>query len=234
MSMNPLDVLSNRLGNTIFEFVDAASEVWPECTALQARLAEAKKAAAEDAKTYSAEFAKKMLEHSALFDRLLAKDLTVFQEDIELFKELDVYSKLSEAPQDVQDTCWQYIQKIVQSANLNAVYSSAPTEIMSKVSKVAEDIVSKIEKGDFDISTLNPAQLTQELMKDMDPQMMQQWAATSLNPSSIGSLMGVMQEVLVKTGGSPIDLQSLLSGGGEQDMEAIQSLMGNMFKNLKK
>jgi hypothetical protein len=235
MSINPLDVLSNQLGNTVFEFVDAASEVWPECSALKSRLAEAKAAAGtpESAREYSAKLSKTMLEHSDLFDRLLAKDLTVFQSDVELFKELSIYEKLNEAPKDVQDTCWQYIEKIVQSVNLNAVYTSAPTEIMSKVSKVAEDIVSKLESGQFDLSTLNPAQLTQEIMKDMDPEAMQKWAATSLNPSSIGSLMGVMKDVLGKSGGQNLDLQSLLSGG-EQDMDMMKSLMGNMFQQLKK
>jgi hypothetical protein len=235
MSINPLDVLSNQLGNTVFEFVDAASEVWPDCPALKNRLAQAKEAASSPtmSKEYSAELSKSVLEHSDLFERLLAKDLTVFQADVDLFKELSIYEKLSEAPKDVQDTCWQYVEKIVQSVNLNAVYTSAPSEIMSKVSRVAEDIVGKIESGQFDLSTLNPVQITQDIMKDMDTEAMQKWASTSLNPSSIGSLMGVMKDVLGKTGGQ-VDLQSLLSGGGEQDMDMMKNLMGNMFQQLKK
>jgi hypothetical protein len=232
--MNPLEVLSNQLGNTTFEFLDAASEVWPECTALQARLAQAKAAAANSnlSKEYSDELAKAIILHSDLFDRLIAKDLSVFQEDVELFKELSAYEKLSEAPKDVQDTCWQYIEKIVQSVNLNAVYKSAPSEIMAKVSKAAEDIVSKLESGNFDISQLNPLQLTQEIMKDMDQEQMQKWAATSLNPSSINSLMGVMKEVLGKSGNPDIDLKSLL--GGEQDMDMMKTMMSTMFQQLKK
>ena len=232
--MNPLEVLSNQLGNTTFEFIDAASEVWPECTALKSRLAQAKAAAADSAlaKEYSDDLAKAIILHSDLFDRLIAKDLSVFQEDVELFKELQVYEKLSEAPKDVQDTCWQYVEKIVQSVNLNAVYKSAPTEIMAKVSKAAEDIVSKLESGTFDLSQLNPVQLTQDIMKDMDQEKMQQWAATSLNPSSINSLMGVMKDVLGKSGNKNIDLQSLL--GGEQDMEMMKTMMSTMFQQLKK
>lgn len=232
--MNPLEVLSNQLGNTTFEFIDAASEVWPECTALKSRLAQAKAAAADSAlaKEYSDDLAKAIILHSDLFDRLIAKDLSVFQEDVELFKELEVYEKLSGAPKDVQDTCWQYVEKIVQSVNLNAVYKSAPTEIMAKVSKAAEDIVSKLESGTFDLSQLNPVQLTQDIMKDMDQEKMQQWAATSLNPSSINSLMGVMKDVLGKSGNKNIDLQSLL--GGEQDMEMMKTMMSTMFQQLKK
>lgn len=232
--MNPLEVLSNQLGNTTFEFIDAASEVWPECTALKSRLAQAKAAAADSAlaKEYSDDLAKAIILHSDLFDRLIAKDLSVFQEDVELFKELEVYEKLSEAPKDVQDTCWQYVEKIVQSVNLNAVYKSAPTEIMAKVSKAAEDIVNKLESGTFDLSQLNPVQLTQDIMKDMDQEKMQQWAATSLNPSSINSLMGVMKDVLGKSGNKNIDLQSLL--GGEQDMEMMKTMMSTMFQQLKK
>jgi hypothetical protein len=233
---SPLDALSNQLGNTVFEFLDAASEVWPDCSALKYRLAEAKLACqnADTAKQYSATFTQHVLSHSDLFERLLAKDLSVFENStISLIVELDVYKKMSEAPSDVQDTCWQYIEKIVQSANLNAVYTSAPTEIMSKVSEVADKLVKQIESGTFDPSTINPAELTQQMMQGMDQKAMAQWAASAMNPSSINSLMSVMKNVMGKNG-TPFDMSALMQGGGEQDMDMVKTLMGDMFKNLKK
>jgi hypothetical protein len=233
---SPIDALSNQLGNTVFEFLDAASEVWPECEALKTRLAEAKSAclSPETMKAYSASFTQGVLAHTDLFERLLAKDMSVFADSsIPLIVELGVYEKFSSAPTDVQDTCWQYIEKIVQSANLNAVYSSAPTEIMSKVSEVAETLVKQIESGTFDPSTLNPAELTQKMMQGMDPNAMARWASTAMNPSSINSLMGVMKNVMGKNG-VPFDISTLMQGGGEQDMDVLKSMMGDMFKNLKK
>jgi hypothetical protein len=233
---SPIDALSNQLGNTVFEFLDAASEVWPECQALKMRLAEAKLACQnpETTKRYSAAFTHGVLAHTDLFERLLAKDLSVFESsEIPLIVELKVYEKMSSAPVDVQDTCWQYIEKIVQSANLNAVYSTAPSEIMSKVSEVAETLVKQIESGTFDPSTINPAELTQRMMEGMDPNAMARWASTAMNPSSINSLMGVMKNVMGKNG-SPFDIASLMQGGGEQDMDLLKNMMGDMFKNLKK
>ena len=235
-SGSPLDALNNQLGTTVFEFLDAASEVWPDCSALKYRLAEAKLAcqSSETSKQYSAAFTQEVLLHADLFERLLAKDLSVFEDSsIPLLKELDVYKKMTEAPSDVQDTCWQYIEKIVQSANLNAVYSTAPSEIMSKVSEVAETLVKQIESGTFDPSTINPAELTQKMMQGMDHAAMARWASTAMNPSSINSLMGVMKNVMGKNG-VPFDMASLLQGGGEQDMDMLKNMMGDMFKKLKK
>ena len=236
MNTSPLDVLANQLGNTVFEFLDAASEVWPDCPALQARLEQAKAATAVQggAQKFSNEFGKALQSHTALFERALAKDMELFQEPIALFQELSVYEKISTAHPDVQDTCWQYIEKIIQSANLNAVYTSAPADIMSKVTEVAEGISRQIEDGTFDPSKLDPAQLTEQMMAGLDPNSIAQWAQVAMNPTSIGSLMGVMKSVMAKSGAPPIDIASLMSGVGSEDMETVKAMMGGMLQNLGK
>ena len=172
-----------------------------------------------------------------ILERLLAKDATVLNEDVALFKEVNAYGKLTAAPQDVQDTCWAYIEKIVQSANLNSVYTGAPQEIMDKVSMVAEGFVSQIEAGTFDPSSINPAELTRQMMEGLDPDAISQWASTAMNPASIGSLMGVMKNVLGKDGVN-FDMASLLTGsmqaGELKDIESMKDIMGGLFNQLKK
>lgn len=236
---NPVDLLTNQLSTTVFEFVEAASEVWPECTALQGRLEEVKAArkSKELSKAYIGSMHTAMMEKTEILDRLLAKDATALDEDVPLFKELNAYGKLMAAPQEVQDTCWMYIEKIVQSANLNSVYTSAPQEIMDKVALVAEGFVSQIEAGTFDPSSINPAELTRKMMEGLDPDAISKWAATAMNPASIGSIMGVMKNVMGKDG-VDMDMASLLGGamqGGDmQDMDAMKGIMNGMFKQLKK
>jgi hypothetical protein len=236
MNANPLDVLANQLGNTVFEFLDAASEVWPDCPALKARLEQAKVATSIEggAQLFSTAFGKALQEHSHLYERALAKDMELFLEPIAVFQELSIYEKMSSAHPDVQATCWQYIEKIVQSANLNAVYTSAPPDIMSKVTEVAEGISRQIENGTFDPSTINPAELTQQMMAGLDEKSIAQWAQVAMNPTSIGSLMGVMKSVMAKSGAPPIDFASLLSGAGPEDMDTVKAMMGNMLQNLGK
>lgn len=236
---NPMDLLTSQLSTTVFEFVEAASEVWPECNVLKAKLAEANsaKSSQELSRVYIKNLHNAMMAKPEILDRLMAKDATALNEDIPLFQELNAYGKLMAAPQEVQDTCWEYIEKIVQSANLSSVYTSAPQEIMDKVALVAEGFVSQIEAGTFDPSTINPAELTKKMMEGLDPDAISKWAATAMNPASIGSIMGVMKNVMGKDGVN-MDMASLLGGamqGGDlQDMEAMKGIMGGLFNNLKK
>jgi len=236
---NPLDLLTSQLSTTVFEFVEAASEVWPECPALKARLAQvmAAKNSTELSKAYVNAMHTAMMEKTDILDRLLAKDATALNEDVPLFQELNAYGKLMAAPQEVQDTCWMYIEKIVQSANLNSVYTSAPQEIMDKVALVAEGFVSQIEAGTFDPSTINPAELTKKMMEGLDPDAISKWAATAMNPASIGSIMGVMKNVMGKDG-VDMDMASLIggamNGGDMQDMDAMKGVMSGLFNKLKK
>jgi hypothetical protein len=236
MNASPLDILANQLGNTAFEFLEAASEVWPDCPALKARLQQAKSISAIEggAQRFSIELGKALQSHSALFERALNKDVELFMEPIAIFQELSIYEKISSAHPDVQATCWQYIEKIIQSANLNAVYTSAPADIMTKVTEVAENITRQIESGTFDPSTLNPAELTQQMMAGLDPNSIAQWAQVAMNPTSIGSLMGVMKSVMAKGGAPPMDLASLMGGGSAEDMETVKEMMGSMLQNLGK
>lgn len=236
---NPMDLIANQLSTSVFEFVDAASEVWPDCSALQGKLEEVKSVSTckEKTREYINALHAAMMERPEILERLSARDLSVFDEEIALFKDLNAYGKMVGAPKEVQDTCWQYIEKIVQSATLNSVYTSAPKEIMDKVALVAEGFVSQIEAGTFDPSTLNPVDLTRKMMEGMDPDAISKWAATAMNPASLGSIMGVMKNVMGKDG-VDFDMNSILTsamtGGEMQDMEAMKGIMGGLFKNLKK
>jgi hypothetical protein len=81
------------------------------------------------------------------------------------------------------------------------------------------------------------------MMEGLDPDAISKWAATAMNPASIGSIMGVMKNVMGKDGVN-MDMASLLGGamgpmgpmgpGDLQDMEAMKGIMGGLFNQLKK
>lgn len=241
-------VLKNQCVGSMYEFLDASVEVWPDCLALQKYLELFKQARALESPLFTVTVFDKLLEYQHLFERLQAKDLTVFQEPIEIFQELQLYEKLSDASNDIQDTCWAYITQIVQTASLSKVYGTAPTLMLEKVSKVAEGFMKKMEEGTFDAKDIDPMQLTQMLMDGVDKKEMEQWATSVMNPQSIQSLMGVMQNVMGNKGEAPFDMSTLMSmaggagapdlsslmGGGGMDPAMMQQLMGSFMKNLKK
>lgn len=244
MSEDPTLVLKNQCVGSIFEFIDASSEVWPDCTVIKTYLELFKQARALESTQFTLTVYDALMEHSALFERLQSKDLSVFQEPIEIFHELRMYEKLSEAPSEVQDTCWAYIHQIIQTASLSKVYGTAPTVMLEKVSKVAEGFMKKLEDGTFDVKEIDPMQLTQMLMDGVDKKEMENWASSVMNPQSLQSLMGVMQNVMGKdesfdisslmsmAGGMP--LSNMMQGSNAMDPAVIQQMMGSLMKNLKK
>ena len=250
---DPTHVLKNQCLGTLYEFLDASAEVWPDCQAIKKYHALFKEAKESNAEAFSTAVYAQILANEPLFERLHAKDVSVFQEPVELFQELDIYTKLSEAPQEVQDTCWSYISQVMQTANLSKVYGSAPPEMLLKVGAVAESFMKKMEDGTFDPKDLDPMALTQMMMEGVDKKEMEQWASTVMNPQSINSLMSVMQNVMgnMGEGGDKVDFASLAmsmsagmgAGGGQpnplaalsaMNPEMIQKMMGGFMKNLKK
>ena len=121
-SQDPTNVLKNQCVSTLYEFLDASAEVWPECPALKKYLDLFKEARQTNSETFTDLIYSSISDQTCLFERLQAKDITVFQEPLEIFKELNIYAKISEAPQEVQDTCWTYILQIIQTASLSSVY----------------------------------------------------------------------------------------------------------------
>ena len=257
-SQDPTNVLKNQCVSTLYEFLDASAEVWPECPALKKYLDLFKEARQTNSETFTDLIYSAISDQTCLFERLQAKDITVFQEPLEIFKELNIYAKISEAPQEVQDTCWTYILQIIQTASLSSVYGSAPTEMLQKVSAVADSFMKQMEEGTFDMKELDPMKLTQMMMEGVDKKEMEKWAASVMNPQSINSLMGVMQNVMGSMGEGDetagIDFSSLaagmtgLQGGGGNanamasgaaalgalNPEMIQKMMGGFMKNLNK
>jgi hypothetical protein len=255
-SPDPTLVLKNQCLGTLYEFLDASVEVWPECQALKKYHALFKEAKETSFEAFTTAVYSAIQSNEKLFERMQNKDLSVFQEPLEIFKELDIYTKLSEAPQEVQDTCWTYIAQIVQTANLSRVYGSAPPDMLQKVSAVAESFMKKMEDGTFDPKELDPMALTQMMMEGVDKKEMEQWASTVMNPQSINSLMSVMQNVMGNLGddGKKVDFANLamsmagsmgagsMGGGGANPLaalagmnpEIIQQMMGGLMKNMKK
>lgn len=252
---DPTLVLKNQCVSTLYEFLDASAEVWPECPALKKYMEVFKEAQSTNSDLFTAAVYAAISEQAPLFERLQSKDLSVFQEPLDIFSELNVYAKLKEAPEEVQETCWTYIQQIVQSASLSNVYGSAPTEMLSKVSAVADSFMKQMEEGTFDMKDLDPMKLTQMMMEGVDKKEMEKWATSVMNPQSINSLMGVMKNVMGNMGaeGEDLDMASLASsmgavgsiGGstvganpmsalGVMNPEMIQKMMGGFMKNLKK
>jgi len=92
---------------------------------------------------------------------------------------------------------------------------------MASIATVAKDFGSKLESGSFDLSTLNPMQLGQQLMGSMSPEDMEQFTASLMEDG--GDNIKSMMSGMLKNISSMPGLQEM--AGGQDIAEMMKKMM---------
>jgi len=213
------------------QFLNAAVEVWPEDRVLAAwkETAETARASGEDSRMRALAVAAQREFHDTFkdhYERLQKKDSAVIDADLPLLATLDVKAKWRAADAAVRDTVWEYVQQLAQFSSMYTLYNKCPGGLMGKVTSMASALVSKLEAGEMDMASINPLQLSQQMLANMDPQDLESFGREL---SSGGDIMGMMSMVQGMVGGMGADagmpdLASMLGGGG--GMAGLASMMG--------
>lgn len=218
------------------QFLEAAVEVWPSDAVLAQW-----KAAADSARASGDDAAMRALALQAQadfhdtfkddYERLKKKDdALILQSSSPLLQSLGMAAKWRAADAATQASVWEYAQQLGQFSSMYVLYSKCPGGLMGKVTSMASSLVSRLEAGEMDLASINPMQLSQQMLAGMDPSDLE---AFGRELSSGGDIMGMMSMVQGMVGGMGADagmpdLSALLSGGGggAGAMPALAGLLG--------
>lgn len=224
------ELLLERFGQLTYQFLDASTEVWSSCPILKEWKAKYDEANTDPRKAkifVQVLFAEFNRDFKPFFGRLNAKDATVFEEPFAPFVRIQASEKFKSVAEDIQNTCWDYIVQIVQSATIGDVYSKCPEEMIKRISTMADTIVNDIQNNRFDITKLNPMEISKQMMQDLNPEDLEVWGKTLMDSGNVESIMGMMSGILGGANGvagvqmPPINpamiqdiIQSMNGGGG--------------------
>lgn len=194
--------------DTLIQFGQACTEVWPEDAELKAMLDSlmAKKTDA-DFSDYTKMLTVKF--HESYKDLYLAsnkKDISIFDDaNKPLFAKLQIKKKLQDASTEIKDTVFEYIRLLVQWSGMHSMYVKCPETMMSSIAAAARDFSSKIESGEMDFSKLNPMTLGQELMGSMSRDDIENFTRSVMEDGgeNIKNMMTGMVNNLSQGGGIP-------------------------------
>lgn len=203
---SPSVVLIESFAKSVFDFVDAACDVWKD----DAELLQCKAKLSEGSYSHAAYLYDEFVKQKKHFPKLLSGDdgVLVDMKDVEVVQRFKIQEKYDGAHPEVRETCWTYIKQIVQSASMASLYDKCPQSMITRVSALASTMVASLADGTFDFAKLNPKELTDELLATVDQDEVKQWAAQ------------------VSSDDSMANITSMFAGGGGAEM--LQRMAGGM------
>lgn len=122
-------------------------------------------------------------------DKIKARDVSL----------VDEYSFLKGVDTSDLAEVWPLLDSMAQNLTFNQLYKMCPSGMINKISSLALDISTKIEKGEMKASDINPMALAGELTSTMSKEMMESFAknVTGANVSMPG-MMGLMSSLMKK------------------------------------
>lgn len=225
------DMLLERFGQLLYQFLDASSEVWPDDDVLKGWKSKFDEANSNPRKAkvhVQVLFAEFVRDMKPLYSRINAQDATVLEEPVALFVRLQAPQKYAGASAEVRETCWQYAKQIVQAASIGDVYSKCPEQMVKRVASLAETIVKDMEDGKgFDVSKLNPAEISRQMMEGMNPEDLEAWGKSLMTSGNLETIMGLMNGMMGGGGGGSGGLGALGALAGNLDPAMLQSMLSN-------
>jgi hypothetical protein len=219
------DLLLERFGQITYQFLEASCEVWPDDEVLKGWKAKYDEANANPrkAKVYvQVLFAEFTRDFKSVYSRIQSKDATLLEEPFEVFVKIRAAAKFRDAPEDVRSTCWDYANQIVQAATVGDVYANCPEKMVERVASMADSIVKQMESGTFDMSKLNPAEISRQMMQDMKPEELEEWGRNLMSSGNMDSIMSMMGGLLGSGG-----LGALTGNAGALDPAMLRTLMSD-------
>lgn len=178
------------------QFLDALEETFPECfkvktyklglTVRLAQCADNEEATREVARQCITSYHDSMV---AYYGRCSAQDETLVHENIDLMLNIDLHQKWTpELHGDTKAAIWEYINKLNEYANIYSMYAQVPRGMMGSIESIAHSLASRISSGQMALSDLNLQDMSEEVMRSIDPNDLQQFAATLQNGDMMQSV----------------------------------------------
>lgn len=248
------------------QFLSASAEVWPEDALIASWKARADAAQTDSLLPGADGLALRDLGvamHAAFHENFknhyellrTQDDAALLRARIPVLEELGAAAKWQDAHASVRQTVWQYATELGQLSSMLTLYQKCPGGIMSKVTNLASSIAARVDAGEMDMSSINPLQLSQQMLSGMDQEDLDAFGRELLSGGGdMQGLMGMMQGMVGTMGGAAGmpdiaammrgggggagmggmgDIAALLSGGGLGGMGNLGNLLGNGASNPK-
>ncbi len=209
-STNPHDSTSVVFFDVCADFAKASADVWSTDTVIlehSKKLQELVNEPFSVKKEHGQRLAK--LFHQTFvkqYSEVVSKNPVFFSSPA--FEVIHGRKKYDLAPNEIKNTVWEYFKQLVQYAGMIDMYSKCPPGMLDAISGVAGGLISKLQSGDMDLNSLNPVQLGQMMIKDMNPDDLEGFGNAILEGGNIDSMMSIMQSTIGGMGGSQADLIS--------------------------
>jgi len=171
----PQDMAREQFMNHFDDFMKALSDVFPNDDCLRDYYLKYKVAImtsndpAEKKRNETMIIDKFRTEASDKFDRMVARDVTVVKE----LTFIDWFAPLFEqADEETRSIIWDYCDLLIQHCVCHDMY----TKIPPNVSSVLGNISQSVERGETDPSKLDVANLSAQILQNVNPAEMQEFA----------------------------------------------------------
>lgn len=199
---NPFDSTAIVFFDVCLEFSKACAEVWPKEHKFQeeaSRLEQYQKNSSKKAE--GIRLAK--LFHATLVNHyplVLSKNGDFFSLPLDVFSDIGAAAKYSHSPENIRDTVWEYLRSMVQYAGMVDMYAKCPQAMLDTISGVAGGLINKLQKGELDPTKLNPLQLGQMMMQEMNASDLEGFGQAIMDGGNIDSMMSIMQSTMSSLG----------------------------------
>jgi hypothetical protein len=185
------------------QFLDALEETFPECfkvktyklglTVRLAQCANDEEALREVARQCIGSYHDSMV---AYYGRCSEQDESLIHENIDLMLNIDLHQKWTpELHPDTKAAIWEYINKLNEYSNIYAMYAQVPRGMMGSIENIAHSLATRISSGQMSLSDLNLQDMSEQVMSSIDPNDLQQFAATLQNGNMMQSVTNMYSMV---------------------------------------
>ena len=226
-SLSPYESTGAVFFEVSMEFVTASKDVWPTDSLIVKQKSELDLVTSMEQKQIEGLKLSKLFHttFSEHYNLIVAKDSTFFTKDIKVLKDLDAHTKFTSSSPSVQETIWEYLRSLVQYAGMAEMYSKCPRGMLDSISGMAGNLISKMQSGEMDANALNPLELGQMLMKDMNMSDLEGFGSALMENGNIDNMMSIMQSTM-----SSMQSKGGIPGMPGMDINGLMSMMGNMRK----
>ncbi len=214
------------------EFLDAMSDTFPECDVTASLKGKFK--ATVDGPPLVAEPARDFLIksfHEAMeekYDLVDAKDATLFNAaNVQLLVDLDMQQKFSDPSVDdeTRAAIWDYLSLLTQQSRLWSFYTRVPDKMLGTIAGVASDVSKALEEGGGDLSKIDLAAMSSQVMQKLDPDDIQRFTQTILGDAKCMDNMAAMLSGALGT-----DAGALTNMFNNPQIAAVLGQLGNQGK----
>ena len=166
------------------QFLGALAEVFAECMAIQGyktlftfRITQNSRAG--ERQKHGTELVIKWHQQMSPYYAMVRNrdERIILADDLEILQAVRIAEKWTpDLHPETKNAIWEYLTKLNELAHMHNMYQTVPTNMLGSIEGLAANLAAKVESGEMALSDLNFATLSQQVMQNIKPEDLQQFA----------------------------------------------------------